>query len=50
MGICFADEQTRNIMEVFFLFFFCFLLLPGKRETEKVITKSKGEIKQGLSR
>ena len=47
MGICFADEQTRNIMEIFFFFF---LLLPGKRETEKVITKSKGEIKQGLSR
>ena len=47
MGICFADEQTRNIMEVFFLFFFLLFASAWKERNRESHNKEQGGNKAG---
>ena len=44
MGICFADEQTRNIMEIFFFFLFASAWKERNRESHN---KEQGGNKAG---
>lgn len=43
MGICSADEQTRNIMEIFFSFCFCLEREKQKKSSNKERRKQSGD-------